>query len=259
MIYVGTSGYSYDDWIGGFYDKGIRRSDMLQEYAQRFGFVEIDSTYYSMPNPLMFLNMARKTPDGFKFAVKLHASMTHSRDCDPDAYREFKSALSPLTESKKLGCVVAQFPYSFHMNDANIVYIKKLHAYLEPLPLSVEFRNDGWMDARVYSFLSDEGIGFVCVDEPKLDGLVKPEIIVTSNIGYLRFHGRNAGKWYNHKRAYERYNYFYDEGTLKEWVPGIEFINDNTDAAFVAFNNHFRGQSAVNASMLKRLLDEASY
>lgn len=256
MIYVGTSGYSYDDWIGNFYDVGVKKGQMLQEYARKFHFVEIDSTYYSMPNVFMCYNLALKTPDDFKFTVKLHGSMTHSRDNDVNTCRDFCTALSPLVESKKLGCLVAQFPYSYHMNDANIDYLKRLKANFGSLPLSVEFRNDRWMDAGIYKMLSEEGIGFICVDEPDLDGLVKPEVIVTSNIGYVRFHGRNASKWYNHKESYERYDYLYNEDTLKEWVPGIEFIDDNTDITFIAFNNHFRGQGAVNAGMLQRLLDE---
>lgn len=255
MIMVGTSGYSYNDWLGTFYSEGTAKGDMLPEYSKKFMFTEINSTYYSMPNRFLFYNLNKKTPDGFKFTVKLHGSMTHSRDAGHDSYKQFTDALNPIVESSKLGCLVAQFPYSFHKNDVNKEYIKRLKDGLKGLPLCVEFRNDMWMDAETYKLLSDEGIGFICVDEPGIKGLVKSASIVTSKIGYVRFHGRNSSKWYNHEQSYERYDYLYSEGELKEWVPKIKFIEDNTDIAFIAFNNHFKAQGAVNASMLQRLLN----
>lgn len=254
MIHIGTSGYSYDDWIGPFYKEGIDKTHMLEEYSNVFGFTEINSTYYSLPNKFMFLNLVKKTPESFKFTVKLHSSMTHTRDADKNTYREFNDALRMLTENKKLGCVVAQFPHSFYNNSENIDYIKKLRDCLESVPMSVEFRNSRWLDIEIYKILSRENIGFICVDEPVIKGLVRQVGIVTSDVGYLRFHGRNTEKWYDHKESYERYNYLYDENELKEWIPKIKFIKEHSKVMFIAFNNHFKAQGAVNASMLQRLL-----
>ena len=258
MIYIGTSGYSYPDWAGTFYEKNIEKGQMLVEYAKRFRFAEIDSTYYSMPNRFLFLNMVKKTPGDFKFAVKLHSSMTHSRDAGPNEYAQFNDALTPLDESKKLGCLVAQFPYSFHRSDENIDYIKKMREQLGNYPVCAEFRNSQWLDAETYKFLSSQEIGFICVDEPDISGLVKPMSIVTSGIGYVRFHGRNNAKWYNHKESYERYNYLYTIDELEEWLPRIGFIEENTEITFIAFNNHFRAQGAINAAMLRKLIDEGN-
>lgn len=258
MIYVGTSGYSYDDWIGPFYREGIKKGQMLEEYSKHFNFTEINSTYYSMPNKFMFSSLVKKTPEGFKFTVKLHGSMTHSRDAESDAYHAFKQALVPLVEAGRLGCLVAQFPYSFHMSYENFDYIKGLRDNFKDIPLCVEFRNNGWMKQEVYKQLSMEDIGFICVDEPDIKGLVRKASVVTSKVGYVRFHGRNSSKWYNHEQSYERYNYLYSEEELKEWMPRIEHIEDNSDCMFIAFNNHFKAQGAVNASMLKKLLDEKS-
>ncbi|HBM74378.1 MAG TPA: DUF72 domain-containing protein [Clostridiaceae bacterium] len=254
MIYIGTSGYSYDDWIGCFYSKGISKGQMLPEYAKRFKFTEVNSTYYSIPNRFMFYNLAKKTPDDFKFTVKLHRSMTHSRNAGDDAYKAFNEALSPIIESNKLGCIVAQFPYSFHMSNENLDYIKTVKEHFKYIPICVEFRSEDWMKQEVYKQLSMEDIGFVCVDEPDIKGLVKKASVVTSKVGYVRFHGRNSEKWYNHKQSYERYNYLYTEDELKEWVPRIQRIDSNSDLTFVAFNNHFKGQGAENAMMLEELL-----
>lgn len=255
MIYVGTSGYSYEDWIGPFYREGIQKGGMLEEYSKAFKFTEVNSTYYSMPNKYMFFNLAKKTPEGFKFTVKLHGSMTHTRDAGEGAYEAFMEALKPLEECGKLGCLVAQFPYSFHYDEKNMDYIKNMREHIMDLPLCVEFRNNRWMDGETYRMLASQNIGFICVDEPDIKGLLKQTSIVTSKVGYVRFHGRNVEKWYEHKESYERYNYLYSGETLSEWVPRIRFIEENTDFAFIAFNNHFKAQGAVNASMLQRLLD----
>lgn len=258
MIYIGTSGYSYDDWVGPFYREGIPKGDMLKEYSKVFGFTEINSTYYSMPNKFMFFSLIKKTPEGFKFTVKLNGSMTHTRDADDSSYNTFNEAVKPLAENERLGCLVAQFPYSFYRNDRNMEYIMRVRDKLQQTPICVEFRNSAWMDREIYKWLAAENIGFVCVDEPGIKGLLKKAAIATSRVGYIRFHGRNSEKWYNHKESYERYNYLYSEEELKEWMPRIRFIEQNTDFAFIAFNNHFRAQGAVNARMLQSLLDGAT-
>lgn len=254
MIYIGTSGYSYEDWKGRFYDANITKGEMLETYAKSFNFTEINSTYYSMPNKFMFFNLAKKTPEDFKFTVKLHRSMTHSRDASKIDYSNFLEALKPLIDTNKFGCVLAQFPYSFKNISVNIDYICRLKENIESIPLCVEFRNSSWSNVDVYKKLAREEIGFVCVDEPDINGLVKKSSIATSRIGYIRFHGRNREKWYDHKEAYERYDYLYTESMLKEWLPRIDFIKNHTDDIFIAFNNHFQGQAAQNAFMMQSLL-----
>lgn len=256
MICIGTSGYSYDDWKGNFYNPDIKKSDMLEEYSKSFRFTEINSTYYSMPNRYMFINLVKKTPQDFKFTIKLHGSMTHARDADAGAYSAFNEAIRPVIDSNKMGCLVAQFPYSFHNNIQNVDCIKKIRDNFDHIPLCVEFRNDKWNTAETYKVLSQYDMGYICVDEPNIKGLVKRVSVVTSKVGYVRFHGRNSNKWYNHKESYERYDYLYSEDELKEWLPRIEFIHNNTEVTFIAFNNHFRAQGAVNASMLQCLLEK---
>lgn len=254
MIYIGTSGYSYDDWIGTFYDAEIKKSQMLEAYSKQFNFTEINSTYYSIPSPYVSINLVKKTPVNFKFTVKLHNSMTHQRNATEEQYKSFYNAVEPLIASNKLGCLVAQFPYSFHHNKENMDYIINIKDKFANIPLCVEFRNNYWMNTETYKKLAKENIGFVCVDEPDVQGLIKKAAVVTSNIGYIRFHGRNKEKWYNHKNSYERYDYLYDKESLKEWIHRIKFIEEKSETTFIAFNNHFRGQGAVNANMLIKIL-----
>jgi uncharacterized protein YecE (DUF72 family) len=83
-----------------------------------------------------------------------------------------------------------------------------------------------------------------------------PRIVkATSPIGYVRFHGRNAAKWWQHEHAYERYDYLYTEDELAEWVPKIRELADETDKTYLFFNNHYQGKAGQNAQMMAQLLN----
>lgn len=254
MIYVGTSGYSYDDWKGEFYPEDIKDSTMLEFYSRHFLFTEINSTYYKMPNYFMFKSLNEKTPDEFKFSVKAYKGFTHDRNLGKDASIKFIEALKPIKSNGKLSCIIFQFPYSFYNTSDNAEYIKRIREYFNEEEILCEFRNSNWVKIEVMEFLKENSIGWVCVDEPDIKGLIKPIVAVTSNIGYIRFHGRNAKKWYNHESAYERYDYMYSEKELTEWISRIKFIEKHSRETFIAFNNHFKAKGVKNASMLKRLL-----
>ena len=95
-ILIGTSGYSFADWVGPFYPPGMRSSEFLSFYARHFDAVEVNSTYYRIPHPRVMEQMERKTPDGFRFVVKLNQVMTHQGSRDPALYREFVDAGKPV-------------------------------------------------------------------------------------------------------------------------------------------------------------------
>lgn len=254
MIYVGTSGYSYKDWIGPFYPEDAKAGDMLGIYSEHFDFTEINSTYYKIPNAFMFYNMQKKTGDGFVFTVKLHQSMTHSRDASDKDYESFLEAVDVLQQVRKLGCLVSQFPYSFHYSSENMEYIKRLRERLRPFETVVEFRNSRWANDEAVEFLKAEGLGYVCVDEPDIKGLPDKRAISTSRVAYVRLHGRNDEKWWNHKEAYERYDYLYKESELEQWKDKVLELEEHSDKCFISFNNHFRAQAVINGIMLKKML-----
>lgn len=254
MIYVGTSGYSYKDWIGPFYPVDAKAGDMLGIYSHSFNFTEINSTYYKIPNAFMFFNMQKKTVDDFVFTVKLHQSMTHTRDAKDKDYEDFLGALEVLQQVKKLGCLVSQFPYSFHFSRDSMDYIKRLRERFAPFEMVVEFRNNKWVNEEAMEFIRRENLGYVCVDEPNLSGLLDGRAISTSKVSYVRLHGRNDEKWWNHKEAYERYDYLYNDKELEQWKDKILELEKQSDSCFVSFNNHFRAQAVINGIMLKKML-----
>ncbi|MFZ5645950.1 MAG: DUF72 domain-containing protein [Bacillota bacterium] len=254
MIFVGTAGYSYDDWKGTFYPEKVDKKEMLSLYAGQFKFTEVNSTYYRLPNKYMIYNMQAKTPEDFRFVIKAYKTLTHERKDNQQDIEDFIQALQPLVESGKLGCVLAQFPQSFRLNGDNVTYVKELGRCLGGFPTVVEFRHGEWIRDDIFAFLSEQGLGYVCVDEPLLKGLVPPEARATSSIAYVRFHGRNYEKWWNHRESYERYDYLYSEQELAEWVPRIAGLAQKVENVYVSMNNHYRGQAVTNARMIRDML-----
>lgn len=254
MVYLGTSGFSYDDWVGPFYPVGLPKREWLVYYAREFDTCEINSTYYALPQPSTLEAMARKTQQRFLFSVKAHRQMTHERGENAAVFRDFQRALEPLLEQGRLGCVLAQFPYSFRWSRQNYDYLQLLRERLGDLPLVIEFRNDGWLQPQVFDWLRRLNLGFCCVDEPALPNLLPPIARATARVAYVRFHGRNVAQWWEHEHAYERYDYTYSPEELSEWVPKIRQLDKEAEQTFVLANNHFRGQAVDTIRKLRILL-----
>ncbi len=255
MIFLGTSGFSYNDWVGPFYPSGMPKKDWLLYYAREFITCEINATYYALPKPVVMESMASKTGDGFLFSVKANKQMTHERGNNADVFKVFREMLRPLIERGKMGCVLAQFPSSFRFNASNRDYVEGFREKMGDLPVAIEFRNAGWLIEDVFSWLSRYELGFCCVDEPPLPNLLPPIAEVTSNIAYVRFHGRNKGKWWQHEHAYERYDYTYSPEELEEWIPKIRKLDQTAEKTFVFANNHWRGQAVSTIRQLRMMLD----
>jgi uncharacterized protein YecE (DUF72 family) len=174
MIYIGTSGFSYDDWKGRFYPEKIAKKDMLAYYARQFNTVEIHATYYAIPGAASFASMDRNTPDDFQFVVKAHKDMTHAKDAKPETFDAFLGAIRPLVDSGKLGCVLAQYPWSFKRTPENENRLREFKDRVGDLPTVAEFRNVEWVNDETFELLRSLGLGFCSVDEPRLKGLMPP-------------------------------------------------------------------------------------
>jgi len=263
-ILVGTSGFRYDDWRSSFYPLGLKESEFLRYYGRYFPAVEINYTYYTMPSAKTMTSLVNRTEPDFRFCVKTHKSMTHdiledrgsrkSPDGIRDVFDGFKSALEPMISSGKLGCVLAQFPWKFKPSKESFDYIRAVKEMLEGLPLIIEFRSNSWVKQETFDFLRKEGLGFCCVDEPRLRGLMPPVTLVTSPIAYVRFHGRNKEKWYAHETVSERYDYLYSREELSEWIPKIQDMSQKAGETYVFFNNCHAGYAPANALMLMEML-----
>ena len=256
MFYCGTSGFSYDDWAGTYYPEKLPRRNWLSYYSQEFNALELNTTYYALPGEVMVESLVKKTADGFLFAVKANQDMTHNRTGAEDTSKKFCDMLQPLLDAHKLGCVLAQFPNSFNCSDINREFLKRFRQWMKDLPLVIEFRNAGWVNERTFSWLKDNNVGYCCVDEPDLPGLLPPLSEVTGDIGYIRFHGRNVAKWWHHEFAWERYDYTYKNEELAEWIPRIAEISRAARNTFIFANNHWRSQAVDTIRQVRSMLDQ---
>ncbi len=255
-ILTGTSGYSYKDWIGPFYPSGTAQKDFFKYYSARFPFSELNFSYYKQPVSSTMARLVSSSPDGFLFVVKGHRSLTHqiTEEWKKDA-GIFSEGIMPMMEAERLAGILLQFPYSFHYSAENRRYLAGLSTELEKLPLLIEFRNSRWQKEAVYREMRDRHLGFVNTDMPKLEGLPAATSIVTSDTGYIRFHGRNSENWWTGDNT-SRYDYFYTENQLKSWIPAIRKMAAKTKRLLVAFNNHYKAKAVENAYGITRLLKE---
>ncbi len=256
MIYFGTSGFSYSDWIGIVYPHDMPKTEWLRYYAHEFSSLELNSTYYAIPSLQTIESLVARTGNGFQFAVKANQEITHNRMPDDDTFQIFIRMLQPIIDAGKFGCILAEFPYSFHNTLENIEYIEYVRGNFGDLPLVVEFRNIDWLKPKTFEWLKRHNIGFCCVDEPELPNLIPPVTEITSSIAYVRFHGRNVAKWWQHDQAYERYDYTYSAGELSEWVPKIVNLNNQAEKTFVFANNHWQGQSVDTIRQLRLMIEK---
>ena len=277
---------------GRFYPDSARSAEArLQYYASQFNIVEVDSSYYALPNERNSYLWAERTPDNFVFDFKAFRVFTqhptplsalpkairneltpelqekknlYYRDLPAELvdelWQRFESALLPLDTVGKLGVVLFQFPSWFYPGSRQLDYIEMCRAKLGQYQLAVEFRNNVWLSEQnrsaTFDFLTRNGLPFVCVDEPRgFKSSVPPVAEVTSDTGLVRFHGRNSETW--EKKGIGpagRFNYLYTEDELRPWAREIADISRQTSQTHVLFNNCYEDKAVVNARQMCLLL-----
>jgi uncharacterized protein YecE (DUF72 family) len=244
---LGTSGWSYKEWIGPFYDKA---SKMFSHYSRFFRTAEINSTFYQYPSRATIYGLLKTAPQDFIFSAKLPQLITHEKRLDLGQKVEnhllrFLELLNPLKTSGKLGCMLIQLPPSF---DYQRGYIP-LQAFLEVLPdeyeFAAEFRNPSWMREETWKLLRKHNVAYCIVDEP----LLPPDIHVTADFAYFRWHGRGRNLWYDYR---------YSEEELEVWMPRIESVQDRATKIYGYFNNHFHGYAVENCIEILEMLHAAT-
>jgi len=260
-LLIGTSGYDYPDWKGGFYPEKLARTKFLEYYSEHFNSLELNGTYYRMPTSEQMQKMIEKSEGRVKFSVKAFQDFTHSshNNTNKSQYQllmsEFKKALDPLLNNNLLLCALFQFPQSFHYEKTERLYLDALLKEIADVPVVVEMRNRQWQNEQVYNALRDRGIGWCITDNPNLTKLPKTEFITTSDIAYIRFHGRNADMWYKGDNV-TRYNYLYSDTELAFFIEPILELLKNDKIVQLFFNNHYESQAVVNAKMIEMMLEK---
>ena len=239
-ISIGTSGWEYPEWVGRVYPRS-GTLDHLRFYANLFSIVEVNSTFYRLPPPARAADWVRRTPGGFRFAAKFPQEITHERrlvDIEEPLAR-FLAVLEPLQGAGKLAAALLQLPPSLAFDPDPV---RQFYEQLPPtLPVAVEFREPSWLAPESFDLLREFRLAYVVVDEPMLP--IRLE--VTAPFAYVRWHGHGQPVWYD-------YTYAPDE--LSEWVPRVQALAQRVDRVYGFFNNHFRGDAAVNATQLRDAL-----
>jgi len=242
MIHIGTSGWSYGDWVSNFYPAGLKQADYLSYYSTKFDTVEIDSTFYSIPKIATVENWYRSVPSGFIFSAKFPKKITHKSDLTGiDEYlNAFLNGISTLKE--KLGPLLLQFPYGFKPDMST-----NLYKFLKILPSGfnyiIEVRNRKWLGEKFYDSLRENSIGLALIDHPWMPKLQ----VATSKIVYVRFLGdRNLiPDDFSHERDTR-------QNELNEWDIILRALREKTDDFYGYFNNHYSGHSPSTA---RRFID----
>jgi uncharacterized protein YecE (DUF72 family) len=293
-VRIGTCSWADDALNKHWYPKGLPARERLAWYAERFSTVEVDSTFYRVPDEPMVQNWADRTPPGFVMHVKAFGLMTRHpvrleqlppdlRDGMPlDArgrvdrpepeqraavFHEFLAALEPLRAAGKLGGILFQMPPYIVPKPSSFAYLEWARDQLDGDEMLVEFRHRDWFAedrrAGLLGWLEERRMSLVTVDAPRLDAANVPQTVVavTGPIAYVRFHGRNAATW--NKRgggAAERFDYTYGADELAGWVEPLRELSAAAEQTFAFFNNNNQtdgvAQAPAGAVLLRRLLEE---
>ncbi len=251
-VLIGTSGWGYDEWVGPFYPRGLRKEDYLLYYSEIFYTNEINTTFYNIPSRQVVDNWVSKTPGDFSFSVKIPQSITHEDKLDVelclDKLDYFLNVMEPLIESKKIMAFLIQLPPYFK-KDQHFGNLKQFidnwsgNPKKDKYHLVVEFRDKSWMNEEVFNYLEDNSLTYCAVIEP----LLPPRMDVTNpSFSYIRFHGYGKKIWFD---------YFFTEEEIKKWAIPIREVIQKSDQVGIYFNNHFSGYAAKNSLMLMKELD----
>ena len=287
-ILVGTASWTDPTLLAsGWYPPDVTTAEQrLRYYAERFGVVEVDSTYYAPPAEQTARTWAARAPDGFVFDVKAFSLLTQHptrpaalykdlRDAVPadkknlyahdidsavvdEVWQRFVAALGPLADAGKLGAVLFQFPRWFPISRANKHYILECQRRCQPLRICVEFRNHTWLDERnqdeTLDFLASYAVPYVGVDMPQgYPSSIPPVLAATAtDLAVVRFHG-HSDKWTS-KDVHERFGYRYSEPELREWAPRIRHLADRAATTHVLMNNCLSDYAQTNAAQLVAML-----
>lgn len=240
-VHIGTSGWNYKHWLGIFYPENLKQKDFLKFYSENFQTVEINNTFYRLPEEKTVENWLNTAPEDFVFSVKASRYITHMKKLsDPE---ESVNNFFKIVKSfkGKLGPVLFQFPPHFSFN------AEKLGNFINVLPndyrYAFEFRDPNWFNDLTYDFLKDNNLAF-CIYYLGKDESPKQ---VTSDFVYIRFHGSNSlgsGE--------------YSEDRLKEFAENIKNYRNQGKDIYCYFNNDEAGFAVKNAKKLRELLENAS-
>ena len=261
-VKVGCQGWNYDDWVrastageAGFYPHGTRASEMLEVYSRAFETVEVDSTFYAIPSSSTVEQWAKRTPEGFTFALKLPQEITHARalgDGSEMILAEFCERARLLKE--KLAAVLIQLPPVFELTKEAAIALRD---FLPRLPrdirFSIEFRHTSWLRPKVLDLLARHNVSLALVEGQWLErtDVRRCAEHPTADFAYVRWMGaRNLTRFDTVQRP--------QDANLRDWANLITSHCAQVKNVYAYFSNYYEGHAPTSANKLKRLLGQAT-
>ncbi len=267
MIYIGLTGWGDHPTL---YSEVTSARDKLFDYSGHFPVVEVDTSFYAIPNRVNVEKWCNETPENFQFVLKAYQGMTgHLRDDLPyetrnDMFNAFIECADSFQQHGKLAMILVQFPPWFDCSAKNVQYIRYIKQQLAHFPIAIEFRNQTWyageVRERTLEFLQEQNLIHTVCDEPQAgSGSVPLVPAATSDKVLLRIHGRNIHGWRNSGSNENwrkvRFLYDYNEEELQGLAAHIRMLQNQAKDVYVLFNNNSGDHAAPNAKRMQQILD----
>ena len=238
-IYVGTSGFDYPEWKGVFYPNVITRDDFLEYYSTVFNSVELNFTFYNIPDKVRMDRFVLNSKRRVDFAVKVNKALTHEKRSNWESIaKQFLESIDPLIINEKLNALLFQLPPYFSYTTENRIYLAKLLDFFKGLPLVVEFRNNEWNKDSVYDGMVKRNVSIAHVTMPHLfeyqGQMVTPFV---GDIAYVRMHDRIA----------------YSEEEMESFLPILNEAVKEGRKVMIYFAKYADDAGIGNATLLRRL------
>jgi uncharacterized protein YecE (DUF72 family) len=286
-IVVGTSSWADPGFVEEWYPPGLPARERLAWYAERFDAVEVNATFYAVPDRRTVERWVQVTPAGFTFDVKLHRLLSRHaapldalpRDLRQDATTTERGrvvmtgeleralaeaivqAVSPLTDAGRLSAFLLQLSPAFSPRAHALDELAPLVDALAPHPVAIELRHRGWVDERrleaTLAWYEDHGAAWVAVDAPqgRSPTMMPPVDAVTRpDLAYLRLHGRNAEGYARGRSVAERFAYRYGDDELREVGARARELAEDAGTVRMMFNNNRGDDAPVAAARMRELL-----
>ena len=247
-IYLGTQGWNYDGWIGPFYPSGTKTKEMLHLYAEVFDTVEVDSTFYAIPAENSVKGWAARTPEGFRFSLKLPSEITHK-----NRLRESQALLELFIErvsllGPKLGCVLIQLPPDFSPNE-QAAFAEFIGLLPSQPRFAVEFRDANWLNLETVEILARKNVALTLTDSRWIHRTLSFRLIedYPADFAYVRWLGPRDLTDYS-RIQFDRSN------ELAQWSEAFAALQAQVNEIFGYFNNHFQGHSPASCNLFKEMI-----
>ncbi len=252
-VFVGTSGYNYEDWKGTFAPADTDSYDLLPHYISTgLNFLELTYTFYRMPLAEKIAGISDRLGENTKISLRLNKALMRKKP-DKMLIDEFKEGIKPVVENGKLVALFADFHQQFTAGRENFDILKELRDSFNEVPIFMELHNSTWHKERFYEEFKANDIGLCVVDTPNIRGLAPYYPICSNNNAYFRLYGKSK-KWLTVGERALDYTYSTDE--LKKFIEDALSVSVLSKKIFFSFCNVENGNAPKNAVELMNLVKD---